>query len=71
MTYNESMKLSTYKWRENNKEKFDDYHREYYREYMLGKNKEYYIKHSEKRRAERKNRYYVEKEFKKFLNILL
>ena len=71
MTYNESIKQSNYKWRENNREKFNEYMREYYKVNMLDRNKISYLKHNVKRREDRKNKYYVEKEFKKFLNILL
>ena len=71
MTYNEANKISNYKWREANKERYQEYMREYYREYMLTKNKEYYLKHCEKRKQEKRNKYYVDKEFRRFLNILL
>lgn len=71
MTYNQNIKSSIYNWREKNKEAFSDYMRAYYKEYMPTKNKEYYLKHQEKRREDRKNKYYVDKEFRRFLNILL
>ena len=65
MTYNESIKISNYKWRENNREKFNEYMREYQRENVASireKNKICYMKHSDQRRENRKNRYYLEKE---------
>lgn len=58
--YDEKMKIAVYKWRENNKEKYNDYMREVV-----------YVRHSEIIKEKRMKKYYLEKELQRFRNILL
>jgi len=57
--YNEQVKKSIMKWRDNNKEEYNAYMRE-----------QVYLKHSDKIKEKRMKRYYLEKEFQTFRNIL-
>jgi hypothetical protein len=58
--YNDKIKCCIYKWREENKDKYNDYMRDVV-----------YVRHCEKIKAKRMNRYYLEKELKIFREILL
>lgn len=58
--YNEKIKNSIMKWRENNKQEYNEYMREHI-----------YKKHSEKIKTRRMGKYYLEKEMKIFRKILL
>ena len=53
MPYTIAQKRATLKWRENNREEFN--------EYMLQKNKEYYNNNLEERRRKRMEKYYYDK----------
>ena len=53
MPYTSAQKKATLKWRENNKQEFN--------EYMLVKNKEYYNNNVEERRKKRREKYYYDK----------
>ncbi len=61
--YNESTKKSIYKWRENNMDA--------YREVVRKGAKKNYDKNKAAKIAKSLRRYYAQKEFKAFLNILL
>lgn len=58
--YNEKIKSSIYKWRENNKKEYNDYMREIV-----------YIRHAETIKEKRMKKYYLEKELRIFREILL
>ena len=53
MSYTEARKKAIYKWRNKNREEFN--------EYMLQKNKEYYNNNIEERRKKRMETYYYNK----------
>lgn len=59
MTYTEKAKLSTYKWRETNKELYAE------------RNRFYVASHYEKHKDEKKKTYYYKKECVRFRNILI
>jgi len=61
--YNDNTKKSIYKWRET--------HMDEYREVVRRGVKKNYDKNREKKIKKSLHRYYVQKEFKAFLNILL
>ena len=63
MVYDEKQKQRIYKWRIENKEQFNKYLGEW-----GAKN---YQNHAEKYKKERMDRYYFQKECKRFRNILL
>jgi hypothetical protein len=54
MYYTQAQKRATYKWRDNNKEE--------YNEYMLKLNMKYYFKNQEERKKKRMEQYYYNKE---------
>jgi len=58
--YNEKIKQSIMKWRENHKQEYNTYMRE-----------QIYNKHSDKIKTKRMAKYYLEKELQIFRNILL
>lgn len=60
--YNEIVKANIMRWRENN--------REHYNEYMLEINKKNYYNHQEYFKKKRMERYFFEKECKRLRNIL-
>ncbi len=62
--YNENIKKSIMKWRENNKEEYLDYHNAYRRDI-------WYVNNAEKIKTKRMGKYYLEKEMKLFREILL
>ena len=62
--YNEQVKKNIYKWRESHKEDYLDYHNAYRRD-------TWYVNNAEKIKAKRMNKYYTEREFQIFRNILL
>lgn len=57
--YNDKIKKTIYKWRESNKDKYNELMREH--------NKKYYDAHKKKK----SDRYYFNKECQRFRNILL
>jgi hypothetical protein len=57
--YNEQIKKSIMKWRVEHKDEYNQYMRE-----------QVYLKHSDKIKEKRMKRYYLEKEFQTFRNIL-
>ena len=61
--YNDKIKEAIYKWREVNKDK--------YNEMMKEHNKKYYDGNKEKQSEKNLKRYYYNQECKKFRNILL
>jgi hypothetical protein len=63
MVYNEDCKIAHYKWRET--------HKEQYRAYVNKAVKKHYQDHKEELRVKALNRYYLKKELKEFMNILL
>jgi hypothetical protein len=58
--YNEKIKKSIMKWRENHKDEYNDYMREHI-----------YVKYSDKIKEKRMKKYYLEKELQIFRNILI
>ena len=60
--YNEIVKANIMRWRENN--------REHYNEYMLEINKQNYYNNQEHFKKKRMERYFFEKECKRLRNIL-
>ena len=71
MVYTENTKKSIYKWRENNKEKFTDYHTKYIVKYRDTRRDEYneYMRMLQKRLKERREYYDYDKWAKKLLKI--
>lgn len=63
MVYNEDTKKAHYKWRET--------HIEQYREYVNKSVRKHYEKNKEKLNKKSLDRYYLKKELKEFMNILL
>jgi hypothetical protein len=61
--YNDKIKKTIYKWRESNKDKYNELMREH--------NKKYYDKHKEQQIKKKSDRYYFNKECQRFRNILL
>jgi FAD/FMN-containing dehydrogenase len=61
--YNDKIKKTIYKWRESNKDKYNELMREH--------NKKYYDEHKEQRIKKNLDRYYFNKECQRFRNILL
>jgi len=63
INYTENHKQSIMKWRNSNKEK--------YNEYMKGYNNDYYHEHGDIFRKKRMNKYYFQKEAKRLCSILI
>ena len=63
MTYNESTKISIYKWREN--------HKKQHNEYLLKKNREYILVKRDHINSLRRRGYIYQKQCKIFRNILI
>ena len=61
--YNENTKKATYKWRDNHREKFNEYHRPI--------SLKYYYSNAEMLKQKKKAKYWANKEFREFLQILL
>ena len=61
--YTEAQKLSSYKWREKNKDMYNSY--------MKEQMKKQYEKNREEKIKKVSERYFVKQEFRKFLNILI
>ena len=61
--YTEKVKLSIYKWRENNKEAYNSY--------MADHMKKQYEKDKTTKLRKNAERYFVKQEFRRFLNILI
>ena len=71
MVYTEGAKKSIYKWRENNKEKFSEYHAQYMTRYREPRREEYneYMRMLQKRLKERREYYDYDRWAKKLLKI--
>jgi len=63
MVYNQEAKIAHYRWRET--------HKDQYREYVNKSAKKHYQEHKDELRQKSLERYYLKKEMKEFLNILL
>lgn len=63
MTYNENIKNSIYKWRENHIDEF--------REYNALQQRKFYEKNREYKNKKNLERYYFKKEFQRLSNILI
>lgn len=62
--YTENIKKNIYKWRENHKEEYSDYHNAYRRDV-------WYKNNAESIKSKRMGKYYLEKELQIFRRILL
>ena len=71
MVYTENTKKSIYKWRENNKEKFTEYHTQYIVKYRDTRRDEYneYMRMLQKRLKERREYYDYDRWAKTLLRI--
>ena len=71
MVYTEGAKKSIYKWRENNKEKFTEYHTQYISKYRDTRREEYneYMRVLQKRLKERREYYDYDRWAKKLMKI--
>lgn len=61
--YNDKVKENIYKWRKEHKDEYNDLMRDH--------NKKYYEANKERRNAQVLKNYYLKKECRKFMNILL
>lgn len=58
--YNEQIKIHIYNWRESHKESYNQYFRDIV-----------YVRHADKIKQKRMSKYYLDKEMKRFREILL